>query len=54
MLEDLRLDPDLLNKLSLADIQQCMEARFKLRQLGTLKAAIKLFQKENSGYPSTP
>ena len=37
LLDDLRLDPDLLSKFSLAGIEQCMEAGFKHRQLGTLK-----------------
>ena len=38
LLEDLRLDPDLLSKLRLASIEQCMEAGFKRQQLETLRA----------------
>lgn len=48
LLDDLRLDPDLLGDLSLAEIEQCIEAGYKRRELGTLKAAIKALQEATS------
>lgn len=48
LLDDLRLDADLLGELSLAEIEQYMQARYKRRELGTLKAAIKALQEETS------
>lgn len=46
LLDDLRVDADLLSELSLAEMEQCMQAGFKRRELGTLKAAIEALQEE--------
>jgi len=48
LLEDLRIDPDCLATLSLAEIGLCMEKGFKQRQLGTLRAVIKSMEPEDS------
>ena len=48
LLEDLRLDADLLGELSLAEMEQCMQARYKRRELGTLKATIEALQEATS------
>ncbi|WP_368412276.1 hypothetical protein [Synechococcus sp.] len=46
LLEDLRLDAELLGQLDLADIHACLASGFKRRQLGTLLAVLEALQKE--------
>lgn len=46
LLDDLRLDVDLLGDLRPGEIEQCMQAGFKRRELGTLKAAIEALQED--------
>jgi len=48
LMDDLRLDADLLGTLSLAEMEQAIQAGFKRRELGTLKAVIKALQDESS------
>jgi hypothetical protein len=46
LLEDLRLDAELLGQLDLADIHACLASGFKRRQLATLLVVVKALQKE--------
>ena len=46
LLEDLRLDAELLGQLDLADIGACLASGFKRRQLASLLAVVKALQKE--------
>lgn len=46
LLDDLRLDPDELAGLDLADIRACLTTGFKRRQLGTLLAVLEALQRE--------
>jgi hypothetical protein len=46
LLDDLRLDPELLSELDLNDLRACLAARFKRRQLGTLLAVLETLQQE--------
>lgn len=46
LLEDLRLDPDLLSQLSLSEIRRCQASGFKQRQLGTLLTVIETLHQE--------
>jgi hypothetical protein len=46
LLEDLRLDADLLGQLDLSDIHACLATGFKRRQLGSLLAVIEALQQE--------
>ena len=46
LLEDLRLDTELLARLNLADIRGCLATGFKRRQLGTLLAVVATLQGE--------
>lgn len=46
LLEDLRLDPDLLAELSLTEIDHCLAAGLKQRQLATLRKVIETLQQE--------
>jgi hypothetical protein len=45
-LEDLRLDPDELAALNLADIRACLTTGFKRRQLGKLLKVLEALQRE--------
>jgi hypothetical protein len=46
LLEDLRLDAELLGQLDLADLRACVATGFKRRQLGTLLAVVERLQGE--------
>ena len=46
LLDDLRLDADLLGQLDLADIRACLATGFKRRQLGSLLAVVETLQRE--------
>lgn len=46
LLDDLRLDPDAMGQLDLADIRACVATGFKRRQLNTLLAVIATLQQE--------
>ncbi len=46
LLEDLRIDPELLLQLSLREIRQCQASGYKRRQLGTLLKVIASLQQE--------
>jgi hypothetical protein len=46
LLEDLRLDHDLLGQLDLSDLHACLVTGFKRRQLGTLLAVLETLQQE--------
>jgi len=46
LLEDLRLDAELLGQLDLADIHACLVTGYKRRQLGSLLAVLEALQKE--------
>ena len=46
LLEDLRLDAELLGQLDLADIRGCLATGFKRRQLGTLLTVVETLQRE--------
>jgi hypothetical protein len=46
LLDDLRLDPDLLGQLDLSALHACLATGFKRRQLGTLLAVLKTLQRE--------
>jgi hypothetical protein len=48
LLEDLRLDEELLSELSLEEIRRCQATGFKQRQLGTLLSVLERLQQEFS------
>lgn len=49
LLNDLRLDPELLSEMDLSDVSACLATGFKHRQLGTLLAVLKPLQLELAG-----
>lgn len=49
LLDDLRLDPELLHEMDLGDLQACLTTGFKRRQLGTLLAVLTMIQEELAG-----
>jgi hypothetical protein len=49
LLEDLRLDPDLLSEMDLNDLYACQATGFKQRQLKTLVAVLETLQPELAG-----
>jgi hypothetical protein len=46
LLEDLRLNPELLHEINLADLRACLATGYKRRQVGTLLAVIEHLQQE--------
>jgi hypothetical protein len=46
LLEDLRLDPQVLGEMDLSDVGACLATGFKRRQLGTLLAVLEALQHE--------
>lgn len=47
LIEDLRLDTDLLGLLMVSEVEEYMQAGFKRRELGTLKAVIEALREES-------
>ncbi len=46
LLDDLRLDPELVGELDLGDLRTCLASGFKRRQLGTLLSVVQTLQQE--------